>query len=204
LEEEAHVESGGHGVGEGEKFPGARAATHAVGAVGGPMQEGKTVGGVDQGDQVADLTLGEGRDGGAGVVGEHRDLERGGMEPGVVEQDRNAGECGEGVVGAAGVSDHVEALVAVEAKEEGDDGVAEDVQVGEVEGEGSAECVGSREAEGQAADGRRDVVAESVAGGGGLEGRGCDLGVTAEPRVPDDIAGCADVGEGGGDVGLGS
>jgi len=61
------------------------------------------MGGVDQADEVADFALGAGRADGAGVEGKHGDLEGGGMEPGVVERDRHAGECGERVVGAAGV-----------------------------------------------------------------------------------------------------
>mgnify|MGYP000241326096 CR=1 FL=1 len=70
-----------------------RKPQHTVGAVGGPMQEGKAVGGVDQGDQVADLALGEGRDCGAGVVDEYGDLEGGGIDPGIVERDGHSGEC---------------------------------------------------------------------------------------------------------------
>jgi len=46
-------------------------------------------------------------------------------------------------------------------------------------------------------------VSEGVACGGGLEGGSGDLWVAAEPRIPDDVAGGADVGDCGGDVGLG-
>ena len=49
--------------------------------------------------------------------------------------------------GVAGVvHDHVEALVRKGAEEEGDGGVAEDLDVGEVKGEGAAGRVGSGEA----------------------------------------------------------
>ena len=46
-------------------------------------------------------------------------------------------------------------------------------------------------------------MSEGVACGGGLEGGSGDLWVAAEPRIPDDVAGGADVGDCGGDVGLG-
>jgi len=119
-----------------------------------------------------------------------------------VAEARAAGAAEEtGVSG--GVYDHVEALVGVEAEEDVHGGVVEDSDVGVVDGKGAAGRVGSCDAEGEAADGGRDVVAESVAGGGGFEGGGGHLGVTAEPRVPDDVAWGVDVGDGGGDVGLG-
>jgi len=44
--------------------------------------------------------------------------------------------------------------------------VLEDVDVGKVEGESEAGCVGRGQAEGEAGDGGRHVVAEGVAGGG--------------------------------------
>ena len=47
---------------------------------------------------------------------------------------------------ACGVDDHVEALVGVDAEKEGDGGVAEDVDIGEVEEDGAAGRVGCREA----------------------------------------------------------
>jgi len=37
LQQEAHVKGGGDGVSEGEQLASAGAATHAVGAVGGPV-----------------------------------------------------------------------------------------------------------------------------------------------------------------------
>ena len=83
------------------------------------------------------------------------------------------------------------------AEKEGDGGVAEDVHVGEVKREGAAGCVGGGDAQGEAAEGGWDVVPEGVARGGGFQGGSGDFGVTAEPRVPDDVAGSADVGDGG-------
>jgi len=47
LQQEADVEGGGDGVGEGEQLAGAGDGTHAVEAVGSPVQEGKAAGGVD-------------------------------------------------------------------------------------------------------------------------------------------------------------
>jgi len=61
------------------------------------------MGGVDEGDQVANLALGEGRGRRAGVIGENKDLEGGEVQLGVVEGDGQAGEHGESVIGPAGV-----------------------------------------------------------------------------------------------------
>ena len=119
-----------------------------------------------------------------------------------VAEDGAAGATEEDCV-AGGVDDRVGALVRVEAEEEGNGGVAEDVDVGEVKEEGAAGSVGGGDAQGELSDGGRDVVAEGVAGGGGFEGVSGDLWVTAEPRIPDDVAGGANVGFCGGDVGLG-
>ena len=103
LQQQAEIESGGDGVGEGEQLASAGAATHAVGAVGHPKQEGKAAGGVDQGDEVPDLAAVQGGGGGAGVVGVDVQAEGRRVEEGVVEGDGVAGDGGEGVVGASGV-----------------------------------------------------------------------------------------------------
>jgi len=103
---------------------------------------------------------------------------------------------------ASRVDDEVEALVGVEADQEGDGVVAEDVYVGEVEVEGGARGGACVDAEPEAAEGGGGVVSESVACGGGAHGAGGGLGVAAEPRVADDVPGRTDVGDGGGNVGF--
>jgi len=81
--------------------------------------------------------------------------------------------------------------------------VAQNVDVAEGEGEGTAGRVGGGQAEGQASERRGVFVSEGVARGGGLEGRGGDWGVGSEPGVADNVARGADVGNSPGDVGLG-
>ena len=93
-------------------------------------------------------------------------------------EDRAAGAAEEDDV-AMGVDHETQALVRLEAQEEGDGRVAEDMDVRQVEGEGAAGSVGGGDAEGEAAEGRGHVVAECVAGGGGLERGRCDLGLAA-------------------------
>jgi len=103
LQEEADIEGGGHGVGEGEELAGAGSPADAVGALGRPVQQREPAGGVAEGDQIASLGPGEGQDRGAGVIGEDGDLEGGEVQLGIVEDDGQAGERGERVIDAAGV-----------------------------------------------------------------------------------------------------
>jgi len=113
---------------------------------------------------------------------------------------RGGGADENGVAGR--VDDEVEALVGVEADQEGDGVVAEDVDVRKVEVEGGARGGACVDVEPEAAEGGGGVVAESVVGGEGAHGAGGGLGVAAEPRVADDVPGRADVGDGGGNVGF--
>jgi len=117
-------------------------------------------------------------------------------------ENRAEGGAEEDGVGS-GVHDEAEASVGSEAEEEGNGGVAEDVHVGQFEGQGGAGRAGGRDAEADARDGGGDVVAHGEAGSGGQEGGGGQLGVTAQPGVADDVAGGADRGDGGRDAGRG-
>jgi len=119
-----------------------------------------------------------------------------------VAEYRAAGATEEGCA-ACGVDVYIEDFLRVEAKKEGDSGVAEDMHVEKVTGEGAAGSVGGGDAQGEVSDKGWDVVSEEVACGGGFEGGGGDWWVASEPRFPDDVGGGADVGHCGGDVGLG-
>jgi len=137
------------------------------------------VGCVDEGDQVADLALGEGCDGRAGVVGEDVDLEDDGIEPGVVERDAQAGEGGERVIGAAGVGacgiGHVGELRGVgEDVGAGDSGDPEELGSEGVEGLGVGERGRERGRQRERGDGCG--VGAGVAMDAGVVGAGADAG----------------------------
>jgi len=103
LQEQADVERGGDGIGKGERFARAGAATDAVGLVRRPVQRGEAVGLVRQRHEVAQLAAVQGQGGGAGVIGVHVDAQGGEVEPVVVGGD-GAGEGPvQGVFGVAGV-----------------------------------------------------------------------------------------------------
>jgi len=77
------------------------------------------------------------------------------------------------------------------------------VDVREVEVQGGAVGGAGEQAHGDAPDGGGDVVTQRVRGGGGADGAGEELRVLVQPRVSDDVARRADVGDGRGDVRLG-
>jgi len=69
LQEQADGERGGDGIGKGEQFARAGAATDAVGLVRRPVQRGEAIRMIRQRDEATELAPVQGRGGGTGVVG---------------------------------------------------------------------------------------------------------------------------------------